>query len=51
VGQTETVNQISYNNYNNTGRDLYVILQSIATSLVMQLIIEIHTAHDYTQYV
>jgi len=27
----------------------YVILQSIATSLVMQLIIEMHIAHDYTQ--
>jgi len=29
----------------------YVILQSIATSLVIQLIIEMHIAHDYTHYV
>jgi len=27
---------------------IYVIVQSIETSLVMQLIIEMHTAHDYT---
>jgi len=27
---------------------IYVILQSIETSLVMQLITEMHTAHDYT---
>jgi len=52
VGQKETVNQIFYNNYSNIQAVTYVILQSIATSLIMQLpvVIEMHIAHDYIHY-
>jgi len=47
MGQKETVNQISYKNYNNIGRDLcyptkYRNFSSNAVN------IEMHTAHDYT---